>query len=99
AGAGYADASLVWLGWTAAALAVITAYVRTLGAAMGAGQHFVGQMQKTHRMAVMAVACVAGVMVSLFGGSVVPVLRFALLVIGVGCLITIVVRCRQIIRV
>ncbi len=31
-------------------LAVITAYVRSLGAAVGAGQFFLGPMAKQHRM-------------------------------------------------
>lgn len=60
-GAGYAARSVeagVMLGWTAAVLAVITAYVRTLGAAAGAGQCFLGPMAKQHRMAVMTAGCV-----------------------------------------
>jgi phosphatidylglycerophosphate synthase len=46
----------VALGWTAAAAAIITAYVRVLGAAAGGGQHFVGPMAKPHRMAAMTAA-------------------------------------------
>jgi phosphatidylglycerophosphate synthase len=58
--AGYAIADCpcaAFLGWTTAALAVITAYVRALGASMGAGQQFCGPMAKPHRMATMTVAC------------------------------------------
>jgi len=99
AGAGYVFHSIVWLGWTAAALAVITAYVRTLGAAMGAGQHFIGPMQKTHRMAVMAGACVLGGIVSILGGRVAWVMLLALLAVSIGCIITIYVRCRKVIEV
>src|SRR5439155_17949118 len=44
-GAGYAFPAQPWtqpLGWAAAVLAVITAYVRTLGAAAGTAQYFTG---------------------------------------------------------
>lgn len=99
AGAGYVYPSIIWLGWATAVLAVITAYVRTLGAAMGAGQHFIGPMQKTHRMAVMAGACVLAGIVSLFGGQVGWVMLLALVIISLGCLITIAMRCLRIIEV
>lgn len=59
-GGGYAVRSIpfgVELGWSAAVLAVITAYVRTLGAATGAGQNFMGPMAKPHRMATVTLAC------------------------------------------
>ena len=57
--AGYA---IAWdwggpLGWAAAAAALLTAYVRVLGGALGARQHFLGPMAKPHRMAVLTAAC------------------------------------------
>lgn len=58
-GAGYAVGGVPVLGWAAALVAVFTAYVRALGASVGAGQMFLGPMAKPHRMAVMTVACVA----------------------------------------
>ena len=45
------------LGWAAATAAVLTAYVRVLGGALGTHQHFVGPMAKPHRMAVLTAAC------------------------------------------
>ena len=54
---GYA-AALPWLGWLAALLALQTAYIRTLGGALGQPQDFRGPMAKPHRMAAMTVACV-----------------------------------------
>ncbi len=60
AGAGYAVPTpglMPWLGWAAAALAILTAYVRALGASAGASQHFCGPMAKQHRMAVMTGTC------------------------------------------
>jgi phosphatidylglycerophosphate synthase len=57
--AGYA---IAWdwggpLGWAAAAAALLTAYVRVLGGALGTRQHFLGPMAKPHRMAVLTAAC------------------------------------------
>jgi phosphatidylglycerophosphate synthase len=60
AGAGYA---IAWpwgepLGWAAATTAVLTAYVRVLGGALGARQYFVGPMAKPQRMAALTAACI-----------------------------------------
>jgi phosphatidylglycerophosphate synthase len=58
-GAGIALTHLPWgrdLGWFAALLAVMTAYIRQLGRAQGAASCFAGPMAKQHRMAVMTVA-------------------------------------------
>lgn len=57
-GAGYAAMSEPVLGWLAALLAVMTAYVRAVGKAEGTGNDFCGPMAKPHRMAVMTVVCV-----------------------------------------
>ncbi len=46
-------------GWLAALLAALTAYIRTLGGALGFAQDFGGPMAKQHRMALMTLACVA----------------------------------------
>jgi phosphatidylglycerophosphate synthase len=100
AGAGYSFSDLAWmpaLGWSAAALAVTTAYVRALGAAAGAGQHFLGPMAKQHRMAVMTAAA----LVCALNGWL-PIGRTAMAValglVNVGCVATIVRRTRRIIR-
>jgi phosphatidylglycerophosphate synthase len=45
------------LGWTAAVLAVTTAYVRELGQALGQAPDFVGPGAKPHRMAVLTAGC------------------------------------------
>jgi len=57
-GAGFAMGSDPLLGMSAALVAVFVAYVRALGASVGAGQIFLGPMAKPHRMAVMTFACV-----------------------------------------
>ncbi len=54
--AGYATTIAPWayiLGWAAALLAVMTAYIRTLAASIGAPTDFSGPMAKQHRMALM----------------------------------------------
>ncbi len=49
------------LGWFGALAAAITAYIRVLGGSLGLAQDFRGPMAKPHRMAVLTVACVLGV--------------------------------------
>ena len=58
-GLGYAAGAWPWLGWLAALLAVLTAYVRVLGKSAGAGSDFGGPMGKQHRMFVVTVLCAA----------------------------------------
>ena len=57
-GAGYAAGSAPALGFAAALVAVFVAYVRALGASVGAGQCFLGPMAKPQRMFVMTLMCV-----------------------------------------
>jgi phosphatidylglycerophosphate synthase len=85
------------LGWSAAILAVITAYTRALGGSMGAGQHFIGPMAKQHRMALMTVACLLAAFKPLWpwAANLIPT---ALLLIVVGCVVTIFRRCHRIAR-
>jgi phosphatidylglycerophosphate synthase len=89
--AGYAIGGYEWgamLGWLAGLLAVMTAYVRTLAASIGAPVDFRGPMAKQHRMAVMTVACVA----SAFEPSTWPqgaILLSALCLISVGAAVTV----------
>ncbi len=100
AGAGYSLPAAPWLqtlGWMAAALAVITAYVRAMGVAAGAGQYFLGPMAKPHRMAVLTVACLGLAGLSL-GKSKFDLMQIALLVICAGCLVTIARRVIRIVR-
>jgi len=56
---GYA-ALAPWLGWLAALLAALTAYVRATGGALGFAQDFRGPMAKPHRMAALTLACLVG---------------------------------------
>ena len=101
AGAGYAAVAVpggVAVGWVAATLALLTAYVRSLGAAQGLSNHFEGPMPKPRRMWIL----VAGTLLSLLepvttvplGVPAGAVLVVALGVIGLGSLATVVVRLR-----
>ena len=81
----------------AAVLAVITAYVRALGASAGAAQYFQGPMAKPHRMAAMTVTCV--LMAALvFCGRSVDLIHPALALICAGCLVTIARRLDRIMK-
>ncbi len=62
AAAGYATHLTGWerdLGWAAAALAILVAYIRALGGQMGTAQQFCGPMAKQQRMFTLTLACVA----------------------------------------
>ncbi len=97
--AGYAvgGAYGVALGWAAALLAVMTAYVRVLGRSIGSQVYFVGPMAKQHRMAVLTFASAAAAVVCVWDRHR-QVLLVALVVIVVGCLATVIRRLRLIVR-
>jgi hypothetical protein len=72
----------------------MTAYVRTLGAAIGAPVNFCGPMAKQHRMALMTIACLASSVEHLFwdrGWSFLITLG----VIVAGCVVTVGRRARS----
>jgi phosphatidylglycerophosphate synthase len=99
-GAGYVMHGPQWamlLGWSAAILAIITAYVRVLGAAAGTAHHFIGPMAKQHRMAIMTIASIAGAVELVARGSAWSI-AVALAVVILGCAVTIIRRTRRIIH-
>lgn len=91
-GAGYAAGSDPVLGFVAALMAVFIAYVRALGASVGAGQIFLGPQAKPHRMAVLTVTCVITAVVptipAAIGTPPSPLIVVALVIILVGGAIT-----------
>lgn len=105
AGAGYALTEIHGadvLGWIAATLAVLTAYVRSLGAAQGLSNHFDGPMAKPRRMWVLVIGSVLS-MIEIFlplpaGWAWGIGLALALGIIALGSLATVVVRLRLIAR-
>jgi phosphatidylglycerophosphate synthase len=89
-GAGHSIAAFSWgrdLGWLAAVLAVMTAYIRLLGGSMGVPQYFLGPMAKPHRMALLTGACVVAVFEDYLGlrGQVIAL---ALVIMVAGMLVT-----------
>ncbi|MGQ0637190.1 MAG: CDP-alcohol phosphatidyltransferase family protein [Planctomycetaceae bacterium] len=97
--AGYSDPTLPWLsalGWCAAVLAVITAYVRALGASIGAAQFFIGPMAKPHRMAVLTAGAIVSVWSAFYSARGAPIAA-ALGLILLGCVVTIARRSLRII--
>jgi phosphatidylglycerophosphate synthase len=94
AAAGYAAARLpgaIDIGWAAAAMSLLTAYTRVLGRSVGAGIYFTGPMAKQHRMALMTLACALAAVLTPWGLSA-GVLWGALILIALGCIVTVVRR-------
>ncbi len=83
--AGYA-CGLAWgpeLAWTAALLALLTAYIRALGGTLGLPQSFQGPMAKPHRMAAMTSGLIAAALAIPWGlDGIVLFLVLALIVLG-----------------
>ena len=99
-GAGYSLAVSDWmplLGWLDAVLAVLTAYVRALGASAGAAQQFCGPMAKQHRMAVMTLACVGSAAFAWLNVEF-PLMPWALALIATGCVATVFRRAHRIVQ-
>ncbi|MEJ1241785.1 CDP-alcohol phosphatidyltransferase family protein [Chryseolinea sp. T2] len=67
--------------YLAIALSITTAYIRTLGASLNVGHHFLGPMAKQHRMALLTAGCVVYVWYP-------PVFYYILIVMNIGLLIT-----------
>jgi len=90
-GAGCAAGSQPVMGFAAALVAVFVAYIRALGASVGAGQIFVGPQAKPHRMAVMTATCV---LLAIYPASLIAMLpsgffiHLALAIVIVGGLVT-----------
>ncbi len=92
--AGYVCRGSGWqleLGWAAAALAIVVAYVRALGGQLGASQHFCGPMAKQQRMATLTIACVTTSGETLLGWPL-RTMTWALGLIVVGAVCTVVRR-------
>jgi phosphatidylglycerophosphate synthase len=97
-GAGFAWGGNVTLGYIATILAIFTAYVRAAGKIAGAPNEFCGPMAKQHRMLVITLVCVYAAITPrswqmiTFNDSRIGLISLGLLVIVVGCVITVVRR-------
>jgi phosphatidylglycerophosphate synthase len=100
AAAGYAIPEVAWgeeLGWLAALLAALTAYVRVLGAAAGAAPQFCGPMAKPHRMVVLGAACLVAAVQSAAGQPGYAIAG-GLVIVAAGGAVTVVRRTARIVR-
>jgi phosphatidylglycerophosphate synthase len=86
-----------WLGLLAAALAVMTAYVREMGTRLGMAPDFSGPMAKPHRMAAVTAGAVLAAFAPLAGFGM-GVLTLTLWVIVLGTAATVGLRSRRIVR-
>jgi phosphatidylglycerophosphate synthase len=99
-GAGYAITEIPWgpeLGWAAATTALLTAYVRTLGAAAGTSHYFDGPMAKPRRMHVLIAACLISAAETAIGWQGQWPLVVALIMIIAGGVVTMVRRLGRIV--
>lgn len=80
------------LGWAAAALAILTAYIRVLGEQLCGQADFGGPMAKPHRMAVLIAAAIGASVAGEFGPALIQI---CLIVVVGGAAITVVLRCRR----
>lgn len=79
------------LAWTAALLAVLTAYIRVLGVSMGCEADFRGPMAKQHRMALLTLVCLlmfANQTFELLPAPFIYTMDATLGVMVIGCLYT-----------
>ncbi len=97
-GAGFAWGGNITLGYVATILAIFTAYVRAAGKIAGAPNEFCGPMAKQHRMLVITLLCVYAAITPhswqmiAFNDSQIGVMTLGLVVIVVGCVITVIRR-------
>jgi phosphatidylglycerophosphate synthase len=75
------------LGWAAAAMAILTAYVRALGGQLDAPTGFIGPMAKPHRMALMTGALVLACFEGMIGWGTFTI-EAALWIVIIGGAIT-----------
>lgn len=102
AGAGYGVQSAgiaggAAIGWIAAVLAVLTAYVRELGRGLGQPADFSGPMAKQQRMATLTAFCLISLFEPLWRGHG-QLLLSGLLVITAGTLVTVIRRTHTLAR-
>ncbi len=90
AGAGCA-AGYPELGWAAGGLAVMAAYVRELGRAVGLDADFVGPMAKQHRMAFLCLGTLIACFEPVWGWDG-KIIFITLTIIAIGTIITIIRR-------
>ena len=103
-GAGFAWGGNIALGYIATILAVFTAYVRAAGKIAGAPNEFCGPMAKQHRMLVITLVCLYSAVtprswqVITVSDSKIGLVTLGLVVIVIGCVITVMRRISRIVQ-
>jgi phosphatidylglycerophosphate synthase len=103
-GAGFAWGGNVTLGYIATILAIFTAYVRAAGKIAGAPNEFCGPMAKQHRMFVITLICLYAAItprswqIITFNDSQIGLMTLGLVVIVVGCVVTVIRRVGRIVH-
>jgi phosphatidylglycerophosphate synthase len=101
-GAGFAWGGNIALGYIATILAIFTAYVRAAGKIAGAPNEFCGPMAKQHRMLVITLICLYSAVtprwwqVITVSDSTIGLVTLGLIVIVIGCVITVIRRLSRI---
>src|SRR5437870_8194555 len=104
-GAGFAWGGNIALCYIATILAIFTAYVRAAGKIAGAPNEFCGPMAKQHRMLVVTLICLYSAVtprswqVITLGDSQIGLVTLGLVVIVIGCVITVIRRLSRIAHV
>ena len=90
AAAAHETASSLWLhlGWLAGSLAILTAYLRYLGAACGVGHSFLGPLAKQQRMALIITAATASMILEPWTLAYGSCFKGALLLLVSGTVLT-----------
>jgi phosphatidylglycerophosphate synthase len=98
--ASYAVSGVGWapaLGWTAATLALLTAYARALAGSLGATQDFGGPMAKQQRMQTLAACCAMAALIPAPGAGRVALVAGLMLIVA-GSAITVLRRTRNLVQ-
>jgi phosphatidylglycerophosphate synthase len=101
-GAGFASGGNIALGYIATILAIFTAYIRAAGKIAGASNEFCGPMAKQHRMLVITVISLYSAFTPrswqmiTFNDSQIGLMTLGLVVVVVGCVITVIRRVSRI---
>lgn len=86
-GAGYLTSSME-LSWTVCLFAILTAYIRTLGASLTGRHDFVGPMAKQHRMFFITLGALGAIFEFLMNSEISYAMNIAFIIIAVGSAIT-----------
>src|SRR5438093_2593400 len=103
-GAGFTWGGDITLGYIATILSIFTAYIRAAGKIAGAPNEFCGPMAKQHRIIVITLICVYAAITPrswqmiAFNDLQIGLMTLGLIVIIVGCVITVVRRLSRIAR-